>query len=323
MVTKRWAALALLSLALARLGAASMGGELTLSHALTYSEDGGYLNHYTPDIELSLASATHGSVRGEIRVRVPPALGGTTWDAYISRAYLRARLPHLRLTMGKSALSWGDGFLFNAADVPSRRFDQSGLSPGFDSLWLTSLYVPFGGFDFVEVVVLPTLDGSDFGGGARLYLGRGALKTEAGYVYKERLHCPYVSLQGHLGLDWWLSSSLDISDSIDEMRISGGIVHSMHLMGGRTLSMRVEALGTPIGPKQGFDLGLEMTYAPEQSHHYTLGATYASSTELLSIGVGVSATPLEALTLGIAVNVGFEAWRFGTVGATLSASWIF
>lgn len=323
MVTKRWTVVGILLLLLARLGAATVGGELHLSHTLSYSESGGYKAHYTPSVEISLASPNQGSVRGEIRVRVPPVGAETEWDAYISRAYLRARLPHVRLTMGKSALSWGDGFLFNAADVPSRRFDRSNPASSLDALWLAALYIPMGVFDFVEVVALPALDGSDLGAGVRFYLGRWAVKAEAGYAYKERLHTPYVSLQGHLGLDWWLSSSLDIRTDIEEVRISGGLFHTIALIGGEVLSLRAEALARPIGPEEGVIVAVESTYAPDQGHHYTLGAAYATRAERLTIALGVNITPLEALTLGGSVSIVADGWRFGSVAASLSASWLF
>jgi hypothetical protein len=324
MVRREWSvALTLLLCALMGLPAADVGGELTLSHTLSYSEGGGYQGHFAPDMELSLTSPGSGNVRSEIRIRIPPSGAGTGWDEYIRSAYLRARLPHVRLTAGKSVLTWGDGFLFNAADVPTRRFDRRSAPASSDALWMAGLYIPVGAFDFVEVVALPSLGASDVGGALRLYMGRWAVKTEAGYHYKEGVHTPYVSLQGHLGLDWWLSSSLDISNDTEEVRISGGLFHTIPFIGGAVLSLRAEALGRPIGPEEGVVVAVESTYAPAQSRHYTLGATYATHSALLSIALGVSITPLEALTLGGAVTIVAEGWRFASAAATISASWLF
>ncbi len=321
MVIRRWAtALALLTWAITCLAGAALSGDLTFSHTLSYREGIGYQALYNPTVEISLASPSQGSIRAEVRMRIPPSGAGTHWDAYISRSYLRARLSHLRLTAGKGPLVWGDGFLFNAADVAIRRFDRTRSDPALDAIWQSALYIPIADFDFVEVVALPTIDSADLGVGGRFYLGRWALKAEAGYVYRQRTHTPYVSLQGHFGLDWWLASSADITDDIDEVRISFGILHFFSLFGGRTLSMRAEARSTVVGVQQDWAIGVEATYAPAQSHHYSLTATYTSDQMSLAIAAGTTITALEALTISAFLNVSTDAWHLDQVGATLSAS---
>ena len=73
----------------------------------------------------------------------------------VPRAYLKVRFPWFRLTLGKTRVSWGDGFVFNAGDVV---FGSTGSISGdlsADSLrnetgWLGAVYLPLGAFSFLE-----------------------------------------------------------------------------------------------------------------------------------------------------------------------------
>jgi len=304
-------------------GVATISGEVEFTNLVTAARGGTLTNAFSPTIHVSLASPAHGDVRGEIRIQVPPTVTITDWDGFISRSYLRARLPHGRLTVGKSPLSWGDGFFFNAAEIVGRRFEEYQSMAGPDSFWLASLYLPIGAFDFVEVVALPSLHTADVGVATRLYLSLGAFKVEAGYGYHQRRHTPYVSLQGHLGATWWLSSSVDITGGVEELRLSAGLFHSFFLMGGGTISVRGEAMGIPIGEKDGLSLAIEGGYAPDQSHRLSLFSTYSTEAEALVIGTGFTILPLEALTLRAALSASFATWSFEQVGLSLSSSWIF
>lgn len=304
-------------------GAASLTGQLETMDVITVNREGTFTNTFSPTIQLTLASPAQTTVRAEVRIQVPPASDGSSWDDYISRAYLRARFPFGRLTVGKSTLSWGDGFFFNAAEVVTRRFDrrQALLLP--DAVWLAGLYLPIASFDFIEVVALPSLNTSDVGIAGRLYVSLGALKAEAGYVYHKSLHTPYVSLQGHLGVDWWLSSSVDIGSEVEELRLSAGLFHSFFLVTGETITVRAEAMGIPIGKERGLSVGIEGAYAPDQRQRFSISSLYSTSTELLVISVGYSIIPLEALTLTATLNTSIKAWSFSQAGLTLSSSWIF
>jgi hypothetical protein len=303
-------------------GAASVTGEVGFSDLIAVDREGTFANTFSPTIQLTLASSQT-NVRGDIRIHVPPASNGSSWDDYIGRAYLRARFPFGRLTVGKNALSWGDGFFFNAAEVVTRGFDQYQALLRPDALWLAALYVPIASFNFVEVVALPSLLDSDVGIAGRLYVSLGSLKAEAGYVYRESLHTPYVSLQGHLGLDWWLSSSLDITSKVEELRLSAGLFHSFFLIDGGTITLRGEAMALPIGQERGLCVGIEGAYAPDQSQRFSLSATYSTSHEVLGIGAGYRIIPLEALTIGAALHATCASWSFEQTGLTLSCSWIF
>jgi len=304
-------------------GAASVTGELEFANTITVDSEGVFSNLFLPAATLTLASPTQGTVRGEIRIKTPPASSDVSWDDYIRGAYLRARFPFGRLTVGKNALSWGDGFFFNAAEVVTRRFDRDQGLLRADAVWLVGFYVPIKALDFVEVVALPSLQGSGVGVAGRLYLSLGALKAEAGYVLQEQLHTPYVSLQGHLGVDWWIASSVDISSQVEELRLSAGLFHSFFLVGGGTITVRGEVMGIPIGEEHDLSVGFEGVYAPDQSQRFSLSGTYSTQTAVMDAGVGYSIVPLEALTLGAALSTSITSGSFGGVRLTLSCSWIF
>ena len=77
----------------------------------------------------------------------------------VSRAFIKARFPAFRLTLGKTRLSWGEGFMFNAGDVI---FDSLSTSADLTAdeirtrgTWLASAYIPLGRFSFAEAVLLP------------------------------------------------------------------------------------------------------------------------------------------------------------------------
>ena len=154
----------------------------------------------------------------------------------VSRAFIKARFPAFRLTLGKTRLSWGEGFMFNAGDVI---FDSLSTSADLTAdeirtrgTWLASAYIPLGRFSFAEAVLLPPafdpltylIDsriaaeagedppeiprGYRSSGGLRIVLRPGGIKTETGYLYsgESESHKPYVSFQGNLIADWHLSA---------------------------------------------------------------------------------------------------------------------
>ncbi len=198
----------------------------------------------------------------------------------IKRAYVRARFPGFRMTLGKTRLSWGQGSVFNAGDVlfgslnPVLDLTQSELRS--DTAWLTSINVPLGNFSFVEAVVLPpafVYDGSGYAVegvdktslGGRFYFLAGGVKFEGGYVFKGQDtvdsavlgHRPYISLQGNFGPDWYLSSSLaiptekqradnpELSDWKESWIVSFGLFHMQEINRNNTLNMRLETLFLP------------------------------------------------------------------------------
>lgn len=239
--------------------------EMNLLSAFTYTpstEQWG--NYLVPDVRLTISSENSGNVRGELSLGTPdPTKVSLTADDFIRKAYLRARFPSFRLTAGKTRLSWGDGMLFNAGDIlygsssTSVSLTQAELRSETD--WMASVNLPLGFFSFVEGVILPSKTGmaSDMGYGMRFYTNVGETKVEGGYVTKEdttRFHKFYGSLQGNIGPDWYLASSISLpqtnpSASVLQKSwlISGGLFHVLYLSDDRTLSLRLEMLTRPFG----------------------------------------------------------------------------
>lgn len=195
----------------------------------------------------------------------------------VKKAYVRARFPGFKLTVGKTRLAWGQGSVFNAGDIlfgslnPVLDLSQTELRS--DTAWLTAVNVPLGNFAFIETVVLPpALDPAEGGGaleeasaGGRFYFLAGGVKFEGGYLYKGETkvsvdapgHRPYISLQGNFGPDWYLSSSLalptEVQKKIDTVEddwkkswiLSFGLFHMQEINRNNTLNLRLETLCLP------------------------------------------------------------------------------
>jgi len=98
---------------------------------------------------------------------------------------------------------------------------------------------------------LPAFDSGRFG--ARWYVTLWDIKWEGGYLWEgdTSFHNPYLSLQGHLLINWYLNASARIpheewytDTALDSVRLSAGIYHMMNLAG-KTLNLRIETLITP------------------------------------------------------------------------------
>lgn len=161
-----------------------------------------------------------------------------------------------------------------------------------EASWLLAGFFPLGRFSFVEAVVLvpgvdllseapepPGIENS--GAGIRIQGKIGQIKAEASYLYDGGiagggvvgndeatgsgeapgasprigdLHRPAVSLQGNLGVDWYLSASTAIPGAYseapsgyprDQLAVSLGLLHIASYAGGKTLSLRLESLLLP------------------------------------------------------------------------------
>ena len=311
-------------LALSSLGAAENPViSMNLLPTVAYkANDDSWSEFMIADLSLSLSSKREGNVRGEVVLKGNSLETPSTFDDVLYKAYFKARFPSFRLTAGKTRLSWGDGMLFNAGDVlygsnsTSVSLTQAELRSTTN--WLASINYPLGFFSFAEAVVMPseTHDPSDMLFGARYYTTVKDIKVELGYVSKNpaatvRVHKPYISLQGNLGFDWYLSSSVAIpvagdiaQESGESWMISAGIFHLVSMPRDRSLTLRLEILARPLGTwKTGpvTDETAAILLYPE------LGFTYSPS---LSFSLRSIISPLDISamsSLGLSWNV-FDAF---------------
>jgi hypothetical protein len=233
---------------------------------------------------LDLQSVGNENVRGFLQL---DAWAGEGFALALPRAYVKVRLPWFRLTVGKTRVSWGEGFLFNAGDVVfgSMGLLAGGLSESVlrdETTWLAAFYVPLGAFSYLEGALVPWepvaaagdplgLTGAgaletdltllldpvapgELAGGLRGVFRIGGAKLEAGYFGSGRAgeHRPYLSLQGHLGVDWYLAGAFVIPTAgaawgswAEWIELSAGAFSLHNLPGGRSLSVRLEAAVRP------------------------------------------------------------------------------
>ncbi|MBB6482609.1 hypothetical protein [Spirochaeta isovalerica] len=164
----------------------------------------------------------------------------------LQKAYVKAKFPSFRLTVGKTRLGWGDGFVFNSGDVVfgsiSPNVNLVGSEVRTETAWMTSVNIPLGRFSFIELLLrapemifsgtTPVGLGNvlDLGAGGRVYTKLGDLKVELGYYFDgtdtidydiivtdgdesltiPAFQRPYFSIQGNLGADFYLNCSLAI-----------------------------------------------------------------------------------------------------------------
>ncbi|HUV07321.1 MAG TPA: hypothetical protein VMX75_06300 [Spirochaetia bacterium] len=220
---------------------------------------------------LDLRSVGNASVRGQLQI---DTLLSDEIVLDIPRAFIRVRFPGFRITLGKTRVSWGEGFMFDAGDV---LFDGMSLMANLsaDEIkdptdWMFVPYIPLGTFSYIEGVLLPhpTLSGasgqvpvsvdiSRVDTGVRVVTKLLNHKIEAGYLYKgsAESHLPYVSFKGNLlSLDWHLSSSIAIpfndpgrEEIRDSWALSFGFFRSMSLPSQGSFAFRFESGIRPFG----------------------------------------------------------------------------
>ncbi|HUT66877.1 MAG TPA: hypothetical protein VMZ05_12140 [Spirochaetota bacterium] len=223
---------------------------------------------------LTFKSAGSKKVKGQLSL---DARIGDTALLDVTRAFVKARFPGFRITLGKDTVAWGEGVFYNAGDVifgaVPKEEDLSAEVFRDDAVWLTSAYVPLGDYSFVEPILLapelnlstlardpsaspPSL--SDAAAGVRVVTKLAGIKTEAGYLYRgeERTHNPYFSLQGHLLVDLHLSGSVSVPHYPGEAPgagakpvVSFGLFHLQRFSGAGSdsISFRLEGLLRPLG----------------------------------------------------------------------------
>ncbi len=310
-----------------------------------------YNDAVLPSLTISIASEASGNVRGEVVLRA----SSPTIDDLVYKAFCKIRFPSFRLTLGKTRLSWGDGTLFNAADVlygsSSTAVDLIKEQLRTETGWMTSLSYPLGAFSFLETVLLPSPDHNlgHLGFGLRYYTTALNMKIELGYATRMengRQHKPYFSLQGNIGPDWYLGSSLTIaqenpttSEIAESYLVSGGLFHLLYLSNDRTMSLRFELLARPFGTwefasQTDGDAALlfypELVYTPSSSLSYSIRSIISplDLSTLLMIGTTWSAFEGFNFVLSLSSPFGDSGDLFNwdgiqKISLQLGASWIF
>jgi hypothetical protein len=257
---------ALLLASLSALGAeTAVSTELTFMTSLERTSSGGTGFYQIADGKFSLTSADSPGVKGQLTVDVKVA---DTVLLDVTKAWVKAQLAAVRFTAGKTRLSWGDGYMYNAGDVifGGKNADLSAEELRDNNTALVALYLPFGDFSFIETAVFPPdlpvlayqqyaqlkaanpanpflkepeLAGPDKSSlGGRIYTKIGGVKAEAGYLYdgSTAAHKPYVSAQGHALADLHLSSSIALpvsgplkAETAESWQITGGFLYQLPL----------------------------------------------------------------------------------------------
>ena len=272
----------------------------------------------------------------------------------INRAFIKVRFPlseeqFFNITAGKTRLTWGDGVLFNAGDII---FGSSTRNPELtqsnirdETAWMLVSFIPLGDFAFVETLILPpaleaalglpttmpaalnqatAADGipdiSDTALGARLQATVLDIKSEVGYLFRgnDKTHNPYISLQGNLLVDMYLSSSISlgpdgelVSDILDDWVISYGLLHIFDLPSDASLSVRGEVLFRPDGtweqtratsdspepPTYALNFYLETIWTPSPLLNFYLRSIISPIDGSLTIVPGVAWQAYQGLTL--------------------------
>ncbi|MGE0075708.1 MAG: hypothetical protein AB7S52_10810 [Sphaerochaetaceae bacterium] len=314
------------------------------------------------EASVSFKSPNEGNVRGDVAISFIDRYSKyqntdiNLWqpEFFIDRAYLRVRFPSFRLTAGKTRVGWGDGMLFNAADVLFGSTD-TGVNLQDQELrtstkWLTSVNIPLGAFSFVEAVVVPPealLTESELWKttlGARYYTTVGSMKVETGAAYRAdhtsgnptgQVVSPYIALQGNVGADWYVATSAnlaypeDIAEELkDSWMLSAGLFHLVNVGWQGTLSFRLETLVRPYGdweattgPVKNYGLYLypEISYAPNDTWNLSLRSIVSPLDMSAVVMVGGSWNVLQGFSFNgyVTANAGEPGDAFPWQSASL------
>jgi hypothetical protein len=311
--------------------------------------------------DLTIKSTGNRDVKGELSLIYVPMEAVTaagTPPANVSavildKASIKVQFPSLRLTMGKTRIGWGEGYVFNSGDVLygslSPSVDLTADSARNETAWLTLIrWSP--GRTYVEAIAMapamnltdtvnPMATGKpgeiwDSSAGVRLVTNILDLDLQLGYLFKGEIktpgdqegHRPYVSFHGYGEVDWYGSGSLSVpfegadweSNIRETVNMSFGAYKQFGLGYDGTLSVRLETLVYPWQQWQARSAGL----AADESY-----GLYLYPEMVFGIGRGISlplmavVSPLEQsakLTAGFTAQVyqgfNFLAYVNGSLG---------
>jgi hypothetical protein len=248
--------------------------EVSLAAAVLHAGDTAAFSS-TEEGRITLQAASSRDVKALLEADVSLTPGGSPdFILSIPRAYVRVRFPWFRLTAGKTRLSWGSGFLFDAGDAIFGHLpplsDLSAADLRDHTVWLVSPYVAMGDFSFIEGVFLPFMPVlpspvpvaappivsiDSVSAGARAVLGLPGFTLEAGYLHdgERDLHKPFLSLQASLFLELYGAAGISIPDDAaswddvkDSFELSCGMFRTFDLEDRGSLSVRAEAGFVPF-----------------------------------------------------------------------------
>lgn len=250
-------------------------------------------------VDLSLKSTGNRDVKGELSlIYTPleavaaygaPAVNVSRWS--LDKASIKVQFPSLRLTMGKTRIGWGEGYVFNSGDVLygslSPTVDLTADETRSDTAWLTLVRWSPGRTYLEAVIMAPALDMTDpsapRGGalwdtsaGLRLVTRVLDLDVELGYLAKGEIktpgdregHRPYLTFHGYGAVDYYGAASMalpfegaDWEGNVKETaNISFGAFRQFGLGYNGTLSVRLEALVYPWQEWEETTLGANQSY---------------------------------------------------------------
>ena len=203
--------------------------------------------------QLKLQSSGNRNVKGYLGLQADINLESSI---ALDRAYIKTRYDTFTINAGKTRLSWGEGAVFNAADVvmggSDLALDLAADEFRSNSRWLVSVSKSHGRFSFTELVMLPPdQDPLEPISSANISKAKVAIRTqfqlaalaktkvEMGYALADDNHQPYVSLQSGHGINWHLSASLQPDKSINT---SSGLYGVKDVGEQSTLNYRTELL---------------------------------------------------------------------------------
>ncbi|MDA3835285.1 MAG: hypothetical protein PF495_18015 [Spirochaetales bacterium] len=332
-------------------------GETSLINSLKFTK-----NSWTyaagGSAELSYTSVGNANVKSEVTLqfRFPsPAIAlddGEPSSAVViplvsvKSASIKARFPSFRLTVGKTRVSWGDGFFFNAGDLIYGSTETDGIDLTTNELrtetaWLTAVQIPLGRFSFAEALVLPPApDGrsnADGAAGVRFYTTLNSVKVEGGYLFAKNRRL-YTALQGNIGPDWYGAAAVDLPGSSstedplnllqDSLSFSFGLFHLQKLNRIQSVTLRLEGLVRPWSSwsaqttehDYGIYLYPEISYTPADAVSISLRSLVSPVDLSAQITSGISWNILQGFTLMgyLTVNAGESSDIFAWEAVDLS-----
>ena len=333
---QRWilGAALLLGAALPAMGQATLGAKLRVFETLMRDGEQTWGLFTLGEARVALQGATD-TVKAELAV---DALLSAGLVPSLARAWVAARFPGFRITLGKTPLAWGEGVAFNAGDLVfgaagSAPLDLTGETLRDDAAWMAVVWVPLGRFSFVEALAIPPeLDlaawaadptlplppVSDTSAALRLVSRVAGINVEPAYLWRGSTgtHTASLTLQGNLVVDWNLSASTAIgtgnpavSDLADALSISAGLFHLQRLGPTLTLSMRLETLVAPARDWVEVEAPLGPTYGILLYPELTLSVERALSISLRSVISPVDGSALLVPSLSLGLQPGLS-WLF-------------